>query len=247
MTRRDPSEDRPLLSNAYQNLFEKLLRHVAVLMPQRKLTCFWPQVGSTFERGRGCLFVGQAVNGWGNADSTWMSDRDVPEISAVRSESEGEASECPMSWLEDSEVRSSPFWSTVRWLASSDDQEWEEGWSRGIAWSNLFKLAPQEGGNPDPCLRAVQFAHCRQLLEMEIQELRPSQVVVLTGMDWFQGFFPLSKVDLASLRRDSTRVLAAFSHDARIVLSPHPAHAFRQQVNLRLLARRIERCLQSEG
>ncbi len=65
----------------------------------------------------------------------------------------------------------------------------EKNWSNIMAWSNLFKIAPALGGNPNRKLEwQSQQKNCEQLFQMEIAELNPKNVVMITGLDWAEGF-----------------------------------------------------------
>jgi hypothetical protein len=68
--------------------------------------------------------------------------------------------------------------------ASRDDPLW----SSRLAWSNLAKLAPAEGGNPGGPLLEVQRELGPGLIDREVHELRPRRVLVLTGRSWFEPF-----------------------------------------------------------
>lgn len=71
----------------------------------------------------------------------------------------------------------------------SDHQAWEERWYENIVWSNLFKIAPASGGNPNKSLRKQQLEACKELLKAEINEFNPTHVLFLTNWDgWFDHF-----------------------------------------------------------
>lgn len=48
-----------------------------------------------------------------------------------------------------------------------------------IAWTNLYKLASHSGGNPTPCQRKAQERICIEILEKELEILKPTHVLVI--------------------------------------------------------------------
>lgn len=88
------------------------------------------------------------------------------------------------------------------------------------AWSNLAKLAPWGGGNPGGALLDVQRRLGPELLGIEVAELRPDYVLVLTGRWWSQPF-----VDGLGLDVDwRSGLLEGVAEDGarRWVIAPHP-------------------------
>ncbi len=55
-----------------------------------------------------------------------------------------------------------------------------------IAWSNLYKIAPKESGNPSNCLCKKQLDVCREILKREIEVFDPTHILLITDYDrWF--------------------------------------------------------------
>lgn len=66
---------------------------------------------------------------------------------------------------------------------------WKDRWYENIVWSNLYKIAPTFGGNPDFRLKKVQFESCYNLLLEEIKIFKPTHILFATGYDeWFDKF-----------------------------------------------------------
>jgi uracil-DNA glycosylase len=62
-----------------------------------------------------------------------------------------------------------------------------EGWRNAIAYTDLYKLAPQSKESTTPALRSQQMEICRKILEHEIHILKPKVVLMLTS-GWEQPF-----------------------------------------------------------
>ena len=86
-------------------------------------------------------------------------------------------------------LSSSPFWRVAygiwRGLAGSDENQF----LKHIAWSNLYKIAPGESGNPTTAMCKNQIEACKEILRAEIQSYRPTHILLVTDYDrWFAPF-----------------------------------------------------------
>jgi len=99
-----------------------------------------------------------------------------------------------------------------------------ESWASQLAWRNLCKLAPAAGRNPSAGLWRAQLPAGTELLQFEIELLRPKRILFMCGFNWIEAF-PLefsverrhdSYVDL------SGRLILPGRHTADVVVSKHP-------------------------
>lgn len=110
-----------------------------------------------------------------------------------------------------------------------------------MAWSNLCKVAPCDGGNPNDRLYAEQLDACRELLRRELDELRPALTVVLAGIDWFWDFLaPAAQSQASQLEDPRVDVFCADLFGHKAVFAPHPGTANRAGVGPKKLGQRIE-------
>jgi hypothetical protein len=102
----------------------------------------------------------------------------------------------------------SPFWRVVgRVTRHLYPEAAEENWASWVGWSNLYKVAPNRGGNPGFSLKSRQFEACAELLVAELEMWRPKAAVYLTEANrrssefteindgWLKGFMPRLKID----------------------------------------------------
>lgn len=69
------------------------------------------------------------------------------------------------------------------------ETKWEERWFEKIVWSNLYKIAPHNGGNPCTKLMKKQEHACCELLKAEIEYFKPTHIFIATAYDgWFDKF-----------------------------------------------------------
>lgn len=71
-----------------------------------------------------------------------------------------------------------------------------EDWQQYTAWTYLYKLAPKTG-KPDGVILGKQKALCQEIIKAEIQVMKPTHVLFLTGWgsvwDWDLPLFSLLK------------------------------------------------------
>ena len=198
------------LNDDYRVAFANTIRGVCQrnCRTKQQLCAFWPCVGSGFRSSpqeRRLMVIGRAVNGW------WDEQDNPPffhcgnELDENRLDQIVGFSSVPerteMAWVQELEGNSdtaksngyntnrSAFWRVIK-RVTHDLRLARPGrpWSESIAWSNLYKISPYAGGNPGRTLLDAQKKGCVELLRMEIEQLRPSMVLVITGHEWFQEF-----------------------------------------------------------
>ncbi|NWO06077.1 MAG: hypothetical protein HLX50_10375 [Alteromonadaceae bacterium] len=171
------------------------------LVPE--VTGFLAMSGKAFD---GALMVlGRAVNGWAEGISTdelRMPDKASQYAEIVQDSVAGNET-CPMSWVTDCwgatkgyNTKRSAFWRCIRNVTAGLNVVDAEcaNWSSHLVWSNLYKVALAEGGNPTNKLCQAQLAGCVDLFKLELRTYRPSRLLFLTGSDWADPF--LDGVDL---------------------------------------------------
>lgn len=149
------------------------------------------------------LLVGRAVNGWGHLDAS------SPE--AFAQSAEAQLRENHFSWIvcDHGMLRNdarndggkyywlahSPFWRTFRkiWEGLTGNCTFRDTaqrtWLDTIAWTNLYKLAPRDTGNPTGSMCRRQLAACREILAAEIGIFNPTHILFATGYaGWFEAF-----------------------------------------------------------
>lgn len=132
------------------------------------LRLFDTQVGRDFpeEKGKGLLFYGRATNGW-----SFYGDEHEP-INVVLTK-----------------YRKRPFFKLLYWVGWN---YYDDNYCNTIAWSNIYKMAPNRG-NPSDFLRATQEDYVKTIIEREIELLSPGVIVLVTGntvgRSWSKPFF----------------------------------------------------------
>lgn len=174
------SLDEKLREGLYP-LYKELLESDAF---DDNIATFCVQWGEEFPEKEGILFVGKATNGWlstskdvdvlfGNTDNGIFNRVDQMEwINDLEGNDEGY------------DTKKSAFWRVVKKISS---HFYQDKWYANIAWSNLYKLALVENGNPDSSLRAKQHFACLKILKREIELLSPKYVIMFTS-GWEKDF-----------------------------------------------------------
>jgi hypothetical protein len=200
----------------------------------KKVTGFLPMMGREYSGD--LMVVGRAVNGWmtegiaptelGNNARRLRYARKVYE-----SVTEPDGRKCPMSWVtvqwgvtEDgaSNPSRSAFLRVIRAVVSrlhiADVDDDKSPWPSRLVWSNLYKIAPYEGRNPNGNLQHAQFNGCVKLLRWELAKYRPRRVLFLTGCAWADPFLERAWKDRAA--PDGYSFVEAVGH---VMCGPHAA------------------------
>lgn len=147
------------------------------------------------------MVVGRAVNGWADgrtAEELRTEEQRLAYAHEIyKSVNEGDDEDCPTSWVvkawgapkgEYNSARSA-FWRVTRSVVSGlgiANVE-EISWPSHIVWSNLYKIAPSDGGNPGDKLSDAQLSACQKLLQWEMDSYQPRRILFLTG--WWADCF----------------------------------------------------------
>ena len=217
------------LSDTYEQHYADLLAELAAVHEwrPRARALFWPKIGRLY--GGEVLVVGRAVNGW--IDRWEPDDRRSPtQLAAIaRATAEGTVNGCPMGWVPDRwgkrdggyDTARSQFWERVRRVMVGLDPSWAEDWPSRLAWTNLAKVAPYDGGNPGSAsLRVQRGSTGTALLVQEVGELAPRRIVALTDHWWFSPFATALGVEMEP-RHGLVEAVGRLG-DRRIVVAVHP-------------------------
>ncbi|GAB6091223.1 hypothetical protein [Spirochaeta dissipatitropha] len=185
-------------TNELKRLYDKLMTDIADYSGD--ICPFFIQVGKKyFDAPKRLLFIGKATNGWVTKErnSTKFFDLKNPDRIVNRHDQ--------MEWVyhlegvnENYNTKKSAFWRLIKNV--SLDHLGKEDWYNYISWSNLYKIAPWEGGNPGSYLQQLQRETCISILNEEIKELKPSAVIYLTS-GW-ESFY----LDSIGLRKSKNKV-----------------------------------------
>ena len=182
------------------------------------------------------MVVGRATNGWLHAVRTSeLADADTCDRHASKVYEEA-ADACPMKWVSDiwadpnSKYKTgrSAFWRVIRAVLGNLDvvSPNDAAWPSHLAWTNLYKVAPYEGGNPNAALCKAQLPGCISLLQAEIAARRPRRILFLTGHGWAKPFLDAGAPGVKPV--DGHRYVNAVGtmtvgdNSARVVVAEHP-------------------------
>lgn len=206
-------------------------------LPEQDVTGFLSMAGHLY--GNELMVVGRAVNGW--TEGVTPSELSAPNFAAayaakVFKSVDGEGL-CPMSWVTDCwanpdrdyNTKKSAFWRVIRSVVAESGiaNTNEEAWPSHLVWSNLYKVAPADGGNPGNALCQVQLDGCISLLLQELNDYRPRRLLLLTGLSWAEPYLqhiaPTFTPTLTGGYVEATAEIQHKSGDAtKVVVAAHP-------------------------
>jgi hypothetical protein len=154
-----------------------------------ELACPGIIVGKEYfaDRNRTFMLVGRALNGWDKNQDTPINDFEWLIKKGIKY---SETRPQNTNWH-----NKSSFWRCTKIICdklfgfeTSNVCDDEYAYLKHIAWSNLYKIAPKSGGNPNNKLCRVQLTPCIELLSYEIEILKPHYIWFDTGCDWTHEF-----------------------------------------------------------
>ena len=181
--------------------YENLLERLGSPDKSGKLCLFTTHCGSRYNGE--LMICGRATNGF---DPQWTTqDASTPE--GRKRVVEGTLTErakvsCPLQWITDNwgpnhkySTGRSAFWRvSKRIVASLQIADDPAHWSSYLAWTNLYRIAPADSGNPSAQLQGAQIEWCKQALTEDVLALQPKRLLLMTGTDWAAPF--MSNVSL---------------------------------------------------
>lgn len=166
-------------TDGLKTLYSKLL--IDVSLYKEDICTYAVQVGKKYHVApKRLLFIGKATNGW------VTKDREIEKLFNLNNPDRIMNRHDQMEWVHNLEgkkntynTNKSAFWRLVKNVSleflNKDD------WYNYISWSNLYKVAPWEGGNPNNFLRKQQRETCISILNEELKILKPDAVLFLTS------------------------------------------------------------------
>lgn len=207
------------LERSLRPLYEKILKDL-----DKDNTAFFIQFGAKYpeEKNKGIIFVGRSVNGWLQGE-----DKTFENLIIRR-----------MKWMQEGKngiKTKSQFIKIAKDISrdiyrADDNSKNNKEWYDNIAWSNLYKVAPEKGGNSSIKIRKKYCEDCISIFEKEIDILSPKIVVLLTGWTWAKPFLydlnngeKLEKLEEISWDKDKNYKAKAIKiKDIIYILSEHP-------------------------
>lgn len=213
------------MTTEYDRLFrENLLAFTkAIHNPEKEYTAFYPMIGKEYNQGKNLLVVGQAVNEWLPSGFTIGDDEKTLDahIKLAMEESQAEGEECALNWVNTNWTTSglfrSFFWNVTYKLVKQKYGKTDKDWNEVIAWSNLMKIAPQNGWNPDgEEIKAQEYAAA--LFVEELNCLQPQNVILFTNLEtWAKPIFEKAHINYEERSSDFILATATYGNSKIIV------------------------------
>jgi len=121
------------------------------------------------------------------------------------------------------------FWNVVyKTICDYNKNEFKDGrnsweWTKKMVWSNLYKIAPADGNNPDDYEQEWQRKLSLELIKREIDELNPKFCIVITNLSWWEPFQEFLKP--TNIREYETEEIQSMQsyNNTKIIVTKRPA------------------------
>ena len=86
-----------------------------------------------------------------------------------------------------------------------EDSE-QNRWVDYVAWTNLYKIAPLDTGNPTTTMMKKQLTACKNILKAEIELFSPTHILFITGYEWwFENFKDIFDINFGNIKKNEYR------------------------------------------
>lgn len=210
-------------------------------MRQNKLTAAPSFQGSLYRKSDARLMiVGRAVNGWEHDFSPCQTLKQV--VAAVLNQRAPFDDVVKIDGVEckgrkrNYHYSSSKFWKLIKLILESYGEsqpgEWYNDpfqWNQRIVWSNLYKVAPWAGGNPEWSFIKPQMKNHVEIIRQELEHYAPKRVLFITDMNYFVPWkrepSVLKILDFFEERQDSKYIVGCGTYkDIQITVCKRPDH-----------------------
>lgn len=206
------------------NQFKGLYNNLVDIIPENrrgKVCVFFPRAGSNyFDIKERILFIGKSVNGWItnelNVDLLFDPNNPARIVNI----------DGKLFWQENNKqsynINRSAFCRFLIKIASRYLKK--KDWRDDIAWTNLYKISPWEGGNPSASLRKLQEKICVEILQKEIEYFNPKFVIFLTSHleDFYLKHIGYDRKNGKTLKWGDYETNYQKINGRTFILSPHP-------------------------
>ena len=170
-----------------KTLYRQLLLKLSEKLPGAVTVKFCFQCGKLFPKAKnaGLLFVGRCTNGWHSYsnDVDELFDQNSPQCVFKK-----DAIRCMFEGKDPYNPNLSSFWRVTKRIA---EYFYGDSWFDYVAWTNLFKIAPEEG-NCGAKLGGLQYKYVVDILRVEVEILSTKVIIFFTGdeaKDWITTDF----------------------------------------------------------
>ena len=173
------------------------------------------------------MWIGRAINGWDDSDFFNLPLNDyLSKVEELKDDL------TRFSWMKGYKfIRRSQFWRTCRLLhqklnASATPAD---DWFEEIIWTNLYNVAPHNGGNPSKKLCEAQKQINGELLKKQIALFNPTHIVFVTDDDWFIDFAHLFPQMVSGSSVNGAIVRTGFIGKSKALVTKRPEYRFTDQ------------------
>lgn len=213
------------LKKQIKPIYSELLQNVASFKFEK--CTFFPQWGENYPLRKercGLMVMGRACNGWHS------KSQDINILFGTSDESIFNRMD-QMMWVETFagsksgyNTNRSAFWRVAKHIAQSF---YPDEWCSYVAWSNVCKVAPWEGGNPNNKLYNAQLESCRRIFAEEIRLFSPKFVVMFTGESWAIDFLMYlndnkEPISIKQLNWDRYQCNVYYINGTYFIVTEHP-------------------------
>ena len=188
------------MKQIYKNMYKNLVSESFVIKGQEvhfsELSHFVGRKGKNFNSNLEVrlLVAGRAVNGWESFscidEDAFSEEAEIMYNTPLVLDSDERGP-----YFEGNNgnyyLSHSSFWRVTKKVLEQLTNESYLRFTDYLAWTNLYKIAPKDSGNPTASLCKKQSSFCFDILKKEINDFAPTHILLITGWNgWIENSKP---------------------------------------------------------
>ena len=183
------------MKELYKKLFESEYHNEKLwkLISNNKYTAAKAFEGSEYKNSKSKLMVvGRAMNGWERDYSVFSSANEIVDVVLSQNFNFDDVI-CKKGFMSEGRKRpyryiTSKFWKLIKFILEEYNEannNWydsskNDNWNQKIVWSNLYKISPWGGNNPEWDLMTLNIQDYIDILKQEIEIFKPERILFVT-------------------------------------------------------------------
>jgi len=168
--------EKELLDSLYFELLEEFEKAMSI-NNNVDYSLIYPSIGLKFHE-TGLVICGRATNGYYNE---WKIKNIIKEKKKIISMAKKDALNPWTTEQIEDYVSTKPFFRITKKILINYYKVPKESYADYFAWSNLMKIAPSKGGNPNDKEYNAQIKLAKKIFKAEIDEYNPRNIVLMSG------------------------------------------------------------------
>lgn len=214
------------MEKTLQDLYKSLYNEDDKSLLNERCCLFYPMIGKEFYEKKALIVYGQYVNDWKPAFKLTKDKKQIENIVKKALDYSTVSRGCALDWVNrywvSQELYRSFFWNITNKLSVERYGRNDKDWNHILAYSNLFKIAPQKGNTLPEEMFKAQLTNTAHLFKEEMSLLQPKNVVLITNLqNWAEPVMKAAGIRFETHKEGYVQATGAY-RGSRIIVTQKP-------------------------